>query len=89
MRSASRDSLRDVEWKLYDFVSRHFLATVRCSHGNNTYKHICFSVNPCMLHASLPLFMDNHGPTKKLTKKAHINILCVISVVSRLQVQVH
>ena len=29
MRSATRDQLRDSEWKLYDFVTRHFLATVR------------------------------------------------------------
>ena len=29
MRSANRDQLRDNEWKLYDFITRHFLATVR------------------------------------------------------------
>ncbi|CAI7993512.1 DNA topoisomerase 3-beta-1 [Geodia barretti] len=28
MRSASRDQLRDSEWKIYDFVARHFLATL-------------------------------------------------------------
>lgn len=28
MRSASRDQLREAEWRLYDFVTRHFLATV-------------------------------------------------------------
>ena len=28
MRSATRDQLRDAEWKIYDFVTRHFLATV-------------------------------------------------------------
>ena len=29
MCSATRDSLRDTEWKVYDFITRHFLATVR------------------------------------------------------------
>ena len=28
MRSANRHQLRDNEWKLYDFITRHFLATV-------------------------------------------------------------
>lgn len=30
MRNATRDQLRDAEWRLYEFVARHFLATVSC-----------------------------------------------------------
>ena len=28
MRSATRDQVRDSDWRLYDFITRHFLATV-------------------------------------------------------------
>ncbi len=28
MGSATRDQVRDSDWKLYDFITRHFLATV-------------------------------------------------------------
>ena len=28
MRSASRDQIRDGDWRLYDFITRHFLASV-------------------------------------------------------------
>ena len=28
MRDATREQVRDSDWKLYDFITRHFLATV-------------------------------------------------------------
>lgn len=28
MRAATRDQVRDSDWRLYDFITRHFLATV-------------------------------------------------------------
>ena len=47
MRSASRDQLRDSEWRLYDFVTRHFLASV-------SSEMMIHAVGPSSLPPSLP-----------------------------------
>lgn len=31
LKNASRDQLKDTEWRLYEFVVRHFIATVSAS----------------------------------------------------------
>lgn len=41
MCSATRDSLRDTEWKIYDFITRHFLATVRSVCSFHPHKIEC------------------------------------------------